>query len=70
MMPSRQVKISISDLDNYYQKWLTFILKNGVVIFGKITSIEENKILYQNSSMKSALIFRSEVDEVWRDIQI
>ncbi len=69
-MPSRQVKISISDLDNYYQKWLTFILKNGVVIFGKITSIEENKILYQNSSMKSALIFRSEVDEVWRDIQI
>tara|TARA_A100000164_G_scaffold58631_1_gene47197 strand:- start:643 stop:855 length:213 start_codon:yes stop_codon:yes gene_type:complete len=70
MMPSRQVKISISDLDNYYQKWLTFILKDGVVIFGKITSIEENKILYQNSSMKSALIFRSEVDEVWRDIQI
>ena len=69
-MPSRQVKISISDLDNYYQKWLTFILKNGVVIFGKITSIEENKILYQNSSMKSAIIFRSEVDEVWRDIQI
>ncbi len=69
-MPSRQVKISISDLDNYYQKWLTFILKDGVVIFGKITSIEENKILYQNSSMKSALIFRSEVDEVWRDIQI
>tara|TARA_Y200000002_G_C22447179_1_gene564750 strand:- start:351 stop:563 length:213 start_codon:yes stop_codon:yes gene_type:complete len=70
MMPSRQVKISISDLDNYYQKWLTFILKDGVVIFGKITSIEENKILYQNSSMKSAIIFRSEVDEVWRDIQI
>ncbi len=69
-MPSRQVKISISDLDNYYQKWLTFILKDGVVIFGKITSIEENKILYQNSSMKSAIIFRSEVDEVWRDIQI
>ena len=69
-MPSRQVKISISDLDNYFQKWLTFILKDGVVIFGKMTSIEENKILYQNSSMKSALIFRSEVDEVWRDIQI
>ena len=69
-MPSRQVKISISDLDNYYQKWLTFILKDGIVIFGKMTSIEENKILYQNSSMKSALIFRSEVDEVWRDIQI
>ena len=69
-MPSRQVKISISDLDNYFQKWLTFILKDGVVIFGKITSIEENKILYQNSSMKSAIIFRSEVDEVWRDIQI
>ena len=68
-MPSRQVKISISDLDNYFQKWLTFILKDGVVIFGKMTSIEENKILYQNSSMKSALIFRSEVDEVWRDIQ-
>ena len=68
-MPSRQVKISISNLDNYYQKWLTFILKDGVVIFGKMTSIEENKILYQNSSMKSALIFRSEVDEVWRDIQ-
>ena len=70
MMPSRQVKISVSNLDNYYQKWLTFILKDGVVIFGKMTSIEENKILYQNSSMKSALIFRSEVDEVWRDIQI
>ena len=70
MMPSRQVKISTSNLDNYYQKWLTFILKDGVVIFGKMTSIEENKILYQNSSMKSALIFRSEVDEVWRDIQI
>ena len=69
-MPSRQVKISMSDLDNYYQKWLTFILKDGVVIFGKITSIEENKIIYYNSSMKSALIFRSEVDEVWRDIQI
>ena len=69
-MPSRQVKISVSNLDNYYQKWLTFILKDGVVIFGKMTSIEENKILYQNSSMKSALIFRSEVDEVWRDIQI
>ena len=69
-MPSRQVKISMSDLDNYYQKWLTFILKDGVVIFGKITSIEENKILYHNSSMKSALIFHSEVDEVWRDIQI
>ena len=69
-MPSRQVKISISDLDNYFQKWLTFILKDGVVIFGKMTSIEENKILYLNSSMKSALIFRSEVDEVWRDIQI
>ena len=68
-MPSRQVKISTSNLDNYYQKWLTFILKDGVVIFGKMTSIEENKILYQNSSMKSALIFRSEVDEVWRDIQ-
>jgi len=68
-MPSRQVKISVSNLDNYYQKWLTFILKDGVVIFGKMTSIEENKILYQNSSMKSALIFRSEVDEVWRDIQ-
>ena len=69
-MPSRQIKISISDLDKYYQKWLTFILKDGVVIFGKMTSIEENKILYQNSSMKSALIFRSEVDEVWRDVQI
>ena len=69
-MPSRQIKISISDLDKYYQKWLTFILKDGVVIFGKMTSIGENKILYQNSSMKSALIFRSEVDEVWRDVQI
>ncbi len=69
-MPSRQIKISISDLDKYYQKWLTFILKDGVVIFGKMISIEENKILYQNSSMKSALIFRSEVDEVWRDVQI
>ena len=69
-MPSRQVKISKSDLDKYYQKWLTFILKDGVVIFGKMISIEENKILYQNSSMKSALIFRSEVDEVWRDVQI
>ena len=69
-MPSRQIKISISDLDKYYQKWLTFILKDGVVIFGKMTSIGENKILYQNSSMKSAFIFRSEVDEVWRDVQI
>ena len=69
-MASKLIKISISDLNNYYQKWLTFILKSGVVILGKITSIEENKIKYQNSSMKSALILRSEVDEVWRDIQI
>ena len=70
MMASKLVKISILDLNKYYQKWLTFILKSGVVILGKITSIEENKILYQNSSMKSALILRSEVDEVWRDVQI
>tara|TARA_B100001113_G_scaffold305669_1_gene266516 strand:- start:157 stop:369 length:213 start_codon:yes stop_codon:yes gene_type:complete len=70
MMASRLVKISISDLGNYYQKWLTFILKGGVVIFGKMTSIEENKILYQNSSMKSALISRSEIDEIWRDVKI
>ena len=69
-MASKLVKIAISDLNKYYEKWLTFILKGGVVILGKITSIEENKILYQNSSMKSALILRSEVDEVWIDVQI
>jgi hypothetical protein len=43
--------------------------KDGAVIFGKMISIEGNKILYQNSSMKRALIFRSELDEVWRDVQ-
>jgi uncharacterized NAD(P)/FAD-binding protein YdhS len=61
-MPSRQVKITLSDLESHFQEWLTFMRKDGAVIFG-------NKILYQNSSMKRALIFRSELDEVWRDVQ-
>tara|TARA_X000001036_G_scaffold84757_1_gene76843 strand:+ start:1578 stop:1790 length:213 start_codon:yes stop_codon:yes gene_type:complete len=69
MMPSRQVKISISDLESHFQEFLTFMHKNGVVIFGKMSSIEGNKILCQNSSMKSVIIFRSELDEVWKDIQ-
>ena len=68
-MPSRQVKISLSDLESHFQEWLTFMRRDGAVIFGKMTSIEGNKILYQNSSMKSALILRSELDEVWRDVQ-
>jgi hypothetical protein len=68
-MPSRQVKISLSDLESHFQEWLTFMRKDGAVIFGKMISIEGNKILYQNSSMKRALIFRSELDEVWRDVQ-
>lgn len=68
-MPSRQVKISLSDLESHFQEWLTFMRRDGAVIFGKMTSIEGNKILYQNSSMKRALIFRSELDEVWRDVQ-
>jgi hypothetical protein len=68
-MPSRQVKITLSDLESHFQEWLTFMRKDGAVIFGKMTSIEGNKILYQNSSMKRALIFRSELDEVWRDVQ-
>ena len=68
-MPSRQVKISLSDLESHFQEWLTFMRKDGAVIFGKMISIEGNKILYQNSSMKRALIFRSELDEVWRDVK-
>ena len=68
-MPSRQVKISISDLESHFQEWLTFMRRDGAVIFGKMTSIEGNKILYQNSSMKSALILRSELDEVWKDVK-
>ena len=68
-MPSRQVKISLSDLESHFQEWLTFMRRDGAVIFGKMISIEGNKILYQNSSMKRALIFRSELDEVWRDVQ-
>ena len=68
-MPSRQVRITLSDLESHFQEWLTFMRKDGAVIFGKMTSIEGNKILYQNSSMKRALIFRSELDEVWRDVQ-
>ena len=68
-MPSRQVRITLSDLESHFQEWLTFMRKDGVVIFGKMISIEGNKILYQNSSMKRALIFRSELDEVWRDVQ-
>ena len=68
-MPSRQVKITLSDLEIHFQEWLTFMRKDGAVIFGKMISIEENKILYQNSSMKRAFIFRSELDEVWRDVQ-
>jgi len=68
-MPSRQVRIALSDLESHFQEWLTFMRKNGAVIFGKMISIEGNKILYQNSSMKRALIFRSELDEIWRDVQ-
>ncbi|MDC1517302.1 hypothetical protein N8385_06225 [Cyclobacteriaceae bacterium] len=68
-MPSRQVKISLSDLESHFQEWLTFMRRDGAVIFGKMTSIEGNKILYQNSSMKSALILRSELDEVWKDVK-
>jgi len=68
-MPSRQVRITLSDLESHFQEWLTFMRKNGAVIFGKMISIEGNKILYQNSSMKRALIFRSELDEAWRDVQ-
>ena len=68
-MPSRQVRITLSDLESHFQEWLTFMRRDGAVIFGKMTSIEGNKILYQNSSMKRALIFRSELDEVWRDVQ-
>ncbi len=68
-MPSRQVRITLSDLESHFQEWLTFMRKDGAVIFGKMISIEGNKILYQNSSMKSALILRSELDEVWRDVQ-
>ncbi len=68
-MPSRQVRITLSDLESHFQEWLTFMRKDGAVIFGKMISIEGNKILYQNSSMKRALIFRSELDEAWRDVQ-
>ena len=68
-MPSRQVKITLSDLEIHFQEWVTFMRKNGAVIFGKMISIEENKILYQNASMKKIFIFRSELDEVWRDVQ-
>ena len=68
-MPSRQVRITLSDLESHFQEWLTFMRKDGAVIFGKMISIEGNKILYQNSSMKRALIFCSELDEVWRDVQ-
>ena len=68
-MPSRQVRITLSDLESHFQEWLTFMRRDGAVIFGKMISIEGNKILYQNSSMKRALIFRSELDEVWRDVQ-
>ena len=68
-MPSRQVRITLSDLESHFQEWLTFMRKDGAVIFGKMTSIEGNKILYQNSSMKSALILRSELDEVWKDVK-
>ena len=68
-MPSRQVRITLSDLESHFQEWLTFMRKDGAVIFGKMISIEGNKILYQNSSMKRALIFRSELDEVWKDVQ-
>ena len=68
-MPSRQVRITLSDLESHFQEWLTFMRKDGAVIFGKMISIEGNKILDQNSSMKRALIFRSELDEVWRDVQ-
>ena len=68
-MPSRQVKITLSDLEIHFQEWTTFMRKNGAVIFGKMISIEENKILYQNASMKKVFIFRSELDEVWRDVQ-
>ena len=69
-MPSRQVKITLSDLEIHCQEWVTFMRKNGAVIFGKMIIIEEDKILYQNSSMKRAFILRSELDEVWRDVQI
>ena len=68
-MPSRQVRITLSDLESHFQEWLTFMRKDGAVIFGKMISIEENKILYQNASMKKVFIFRSELDEVWRDVQ-
>ena len=68
-MPSRQVRITLSDLESHFQEWLTFMRKDGAVIFGKMISIEENKILYQNASMKRVFIFRSELDEVWRDVQ-
>jgi hypothetical protein len=68
-MPSRQVRITLSDLESHFQEWLTFMRRDGAVIFGKMTSIEGNKILYQNSSMKSALILRSELDEVWKDVK-
>ena len=68
-MPSRQVRITLSDLEIHFQEWLTFMRKDGAVIFGKMISIEENKILYQNASMKKVFIFRSELDEVWRDVQ-
>ena len=68
-MPSRQVKITLTDLEIHFQEWLTFMRKDGAVIFGKMISIEENKILYQNASMKKVFIFRSELDEVWRDVQ-
>ena len=68
-MPSRQVRITLSDLESHFQEWLTFMRKDGAVIFGKMISIEGNKILYQNASMKKVFIFRSELDEVWRDVQ-
>ena len=68
-MPSRQVRITLSDLESHFQEWLTFMRRDGAVIFGKMTSIEGNKILYQNSSMKSALILRSELDEVWKYVK-
>ena len=57
-MPSRQVKITLSDLEIHFQEWVTFMRKNGAVIFGKMISIEEDKILYYYSSMKRAFILR------------
>ncbi len=42
-MPSRQVKITLSDLEIHFQEWLTFMRKDGAVIFGKMISIEEIK---------------------------